>query len=292
MGVTGWLGECGFLLIIIFHPKFTEPLPSAKFVLGNGNISSHTGYKAHPLRGLDVGMLTPSDLGWGSYEEQPQSALFKLMGFILFRGTQAPPGSLLPATLGAERRLLFQSPVPELLEVPQKCPASPGFAFPRATLPSLLRSPQFRDQHAVEGSSLPQDYRERGYPAPSSGEGPLTNSPPSQPVGPTGNPKISPSFWSELVWQHGGNISSWLTLPTGELAISAKKEKKRKKRTKGVEGSAENYLKYSKILLACKCKFTLRNPNKLAPSPCVSSLTLASLAVQFCCHAIWFVARL
>lgn len=126
MGVTGWLDECGFLIIIIFHPKFTEPLPSAKFVLSNGNISSHTGYKVHPLRGLTVRMLTPSNVRWGSCEEQPQSALFRLMVFILFLRTQAPPGSLLPVTLGTEQRLLFQR-VPFLNS--SRCPRNAQLAL-------------------------------------------------------------------------------------------------------------------------------------------------------------------
>lgn len=136
MGVSGWLGECGFLIIIIFHPKFTEPLPSAKFVLSNGNISSHTGYQVHPLRGLNVRMLSPSNMGWGSYEEQPQSAVFRLMVFILFRGTQAPPGSLLPVTLGTEQRLLFHRvPFLNSLRCPRNAQLALGLPSPEQPSP-------------------------------------------------------------------------------------------------------------------------------------------------------------
>lgn len=79
----------------------------------------------------------------------------------------------------------------------------------------------------------------------------------------------------------------WLTDPphrgAGSFAISTNEQTKR---TKGAERSGEDYLKASKIRLACQRKFTLRDPNRTAPRPAflLSRAPLLCRAVLLQCN--------
>lgn len=155
--MAGWMRI--FLIIIIFHPNSLSPyqVPS----LCNGNVSSHTGNKVHPLRGLTVRMLTPSKVGmrflWGTSPSQPSLGWW----CSYFPADTSP--SRFPSACDTRDRARHHSdsPVPEPSRVPQKCPASPGFAPSREhpSSPCSFQQVQFRDLHAVEGTSLLEDYR-------------------------------------------------------------------------------------------------------------------------------------
>lgn len=78
-----------------------------------------------------------------------------------------------------------------------------------------------------------------------------------------------------------------------------KREEKEKKKKKNYKGREEwlKYLKHSKILLACKCKFKVRDSNEIAsPPPHTHHFpTLSPLlcnALFCCCNAICFAGRL
>lgn len=137
-------------------------------------------------------------------------------------GTQAPPDYPLPVIPGTEQRLLFQG-IPFLNSSRCSRNAQVALGLPSSEHPSTPCSFQQVPVQRQVGCGGGLHWRKttggEGHHGSLWLRGALNKLSTTLVSWSNWKSQISPSFWSELVWQLWGNISGWLTLPTGELAV-------------------------------------------------------------------------